>query len=73
VFRGPGRSADRQCGPADFHQLLLIALCTVLCGGQSAVDMALFACAKQRLLRGFLKQENGLPSHDTFSRLDCSI
>ena len=53
----------------DFHELLLIALCTVLCGGQSAVDMALFAQAKERFLRGFLKLENGLPSHDTFSRL----
>ena len=53
----------------DFHELLLIALCTVLCGGQSAVDMALFAQAKERFLRGFLKLENGLPSHDTFGRL----
>ena len=26
----------------DFHELLMIALCTVLCGGQSAVDMGLF-------------------------------
>jgi DDE_Tnp_1-associated len=24
----------------DFHELLFIALCTVLCGGQNAVDMA---------------------------------
>jgi hypothetical protein len=27
----------------DFHELLIIAPCAVLCGGQSAVDMALFA------------------------------
>jgi predicted transposase YbfD/YdcC len=53
----------------DFHELLMIAFCTVLCGGQSAVDMALFAKAKEPFLRGFLKLENGLPSHDTFSRL----
>lgn len=53
----------------DFHELLMIALCTVLCGGQSAVDMARFAQAKEGFLRGFLKLENGLPSHDTFSRL----
>ena len=52
-----------------FYELLMIALCTTLCGGQSAVDMALFARAKEPLLRGFLKLENGLPSHDTFSRL----
>src|SRR3954464_11868545 len=28
-------------GLHDFHELLMIALCTVLCGGQSAVDMGL--------------------------------
>ena len=53
----------------DFHELLMIALCTVLCGGQSAVDRDVFARAKESFLRGFLKLENGLPRHDTFSRL----
>ena len=56
-------------GLHDFHELLMIALCTVLSGGQGAVDMAVFAKAKESFLRGFLKLENGLPSHDTFSRL----
>jgi len=56
-------------GLHDFHELLMIALCTVLGGGQGAVDMAVFAKAKEQFLRGFLKLENGLPSHDTFSRL----
>ncbi|MGH7880643.1 MAG: ISAs1 family transposase, partial [Candidatus Binataceae bacterium] len=53
----------------DFHTLLIIALCTVLCGGQGAVDMALFARAKEPFLRSFLDMKNGPPSHDTFSRL----
>lgn len=56
-------------GLHDFYELLMIALCTVLCGGQGAVDMAVFAEAKEPFLRGFLRLENGLPSHDTFSRL----
>jgi predicted transposase YbfD/YdcC len=56
-------------GLHDFHELLLIALCAVLGGGQGAVDMALFAKAKEPFLRSFLKLENGVPSHDTFSRL----
>jgi predicted transposase YbfD/YdcC len=47
----------------------MIALCTVLCGGQGAVDMEEFAEAKEPFLRGFLKLKHGLPSHDTFSRL----
>jgi predicted transposase YbfD/YdcC len=53
----------------DFHTLLIIALCAVLCGGQGAVDMALFAKAKEPFLREFLDLKNGPPSHDTFSRL----
>jgi DDE_Tnp_1-associated/Transposase DDE domain len=53
----------------DFHTLLIIALCTVLCGGQGAVDMALFAEAKEPFLREFLNMKNGPPGHDTFSRL----
>ena len=53
----------------DFHEILAIAMCAVLCGGQGSVDMGLFAKAKEPFLRGFLKLENGVPSHDTFSRL----
>src|SRR6202161_4010881 len=44
-------------------------MCAVLCGGQGSVDMGLFAKSKEPFLRGFLKLENGVPSHDTFSRL----
>ena len=31
----------------DFHELLFIALCPVLCGGQGAAGMALFARSKE--------------------------
>jgi predicted transposase YbfD/YdcC len=53
----------------DLLEILLIALCTVLSGGQTAVDMAEFAEAKEVFLREFLTLANGLPSHDTFSRV----
>lgn len=56
-------------GRHDLHEMLMIAFCTVLCGGQNAVDMALFAAAKEPFLRGFLRLKHGTPSHDTFSRL----
>ena len=56
-------------GLHDFHELLFIALCSVLCGGQGAVDMALFARSKEPFLRDVLTRANGVPSHDTFSRL----
>ncbi len=56
-------------GLHDFHEILVIAMCTVLCGGQGAGDMALFAKAKEPFLRSLLELNNGVPSHDTFSRL----
>lgn len=56
-------------GRHDLIEILVIALCTVLCGGQYASDMALFAREKEGFLRQFLKLENGPPSHDTFSRV----
>lgn len=53
----------------DLLEMLMIALCAVLSGGQTAVDMAIFAEAKQEFLGRFLQLTNGIPSHDTFSRL----
>lgn len=47
----------------------MIALCTALCGGDSCVDMADFAEAKEDVLREVMALENGPPSHDTFSRV----
>jgi hypothetical protein len=56
-------------GRHDLLEILMIALCAVLCGGQTAVDMAEFGKAKEEFLRRFLKLEHGIPSHDTFSRV----
>src|SRR5215472_15324887 len=53
----------------DLLEILTIALCAVLSGGQTAVDMARFAEAKQDFLARFLRLKNGVPSHDTFSRV----
>jgi len=50
------------------HEIVLIALCTVLCGGETCADMALFGRSKRDFLREFLTLEHGIPSHDTFSR-----
>jgi hypothetical protein len=40
-----------------------------VCGAESCVDFAEFAEDREGLLREFLCLENGLPSHDTFSRV----
>jgi predicted transposase YbfD/YdcC len=68
-FEGLEDPRTGNAGLHDLYELLVIAFCTVLCGGQSAVDMALFARSKEPFLRGFLELKHGLPSHDTFSRL----
>ena len=63
---------DPRTGNAGRHDLLdimMIALCSTLCGGPTALDMAEFVRAKEAYLRGFLNLANGLPSHDTFSRV----
>jgi predicted transposase YbfD/YdcC len=53
----------------DLHEVLIIALCTMLCGGEDCSDMALFGATKEPFLRQFLRLRHGIPSHDTFSRL----
>ena len=68
-FEGLEDPRTGNAGRHDLLEILMIALCTVLCGGQSAVDMAEFAEDKEAFLRGFLTLEHGPPSHDTFSRV----
>ena len=51
------------------HDIMVIALCTILCGGETCTGMALFGHSKRELLESFLPLRNGIPSHDTFSRV----
>ena len=51
--------------------LLVIALCAVICGADTFVDIARFGEAKRGWLQERLGLElpNGIPSHDTFGRV----
>ena len=54
------------------HKLLdmvVIAICAVICGADSWVAVESFGHAKSKWLSGLLKLANGIPSHDTFSRV----
>lgn len=54
------------------HQLLnivAIAICAVICGADSWVDIEATGQAKQDWLRQFLLLPSGIPSHDTFARV----
>ena len=54
--------------------IITIALCGIICGADSWVDIELFGKCKEDWFRTFLELPNGIPSHDTFgdvfARLD---
>ena len=53
--------------------VLVIALCCLLCGGESFNDMEDFGYAKQDWFKTFLSLGNGIPSHDTFNRVFAAL
>lgn len=63
---------DPRTGNAKRHDLLevlTIALTAAICGAETCSDFADFAVDRESLFREFLRLRNGVPSHDTFSRL----
>ena len=57
----------------DLIDLLVIAVCTLLCAGESFNDMEDFGHAKHAWFKTFLTLRNGIPSHDTFNRLFAAL
>jgi predicted transposase YbfD/YdcC len=49
--------------------ILVIALCAVVCGADSWEEVETFGKAKRDWLKGFLTLPHGIPSHDTFYRV----
>jgi len=49
--------------------ILVMAICAVICGADSWVEMEAYGRAKEKWLRQFLALPNGIPSHDTFARV----
>jgi predicted transposase YbfD/YdcC len=49
--------------------ILVIALCGLIAGANSFVEIALFGETKKAWLGQFLDLEHGVPSHDTFNRV----
>jgi predicted transposase YbfD/YdcC len=50
-------------------EIITIAICAVICGADSWVEIEQFGQAKEKWLRKFLMLPNGIPSHDTFGRV----
>jgi hypothetical protein len=64
--------SDERSGNAPRHELLdvlTIALTASICGCETWVEFADFGEDREDLFREFLSLKNGLPSHDTLSRL----
>ncbi len=53
----------------DLPDLLTIALCTILCGGESFYDMEEFGQVRLDWLKTFLGLRHGAPTHDTYNRV----
>ena len=49
--------------------ILVIAVCTLLTGGEGFQDRELFGNSKRVWLQTFLALPHGIPSHDTFGRV----
>ena len=57
----------------DLIDILVIAICTLLCAGESFNDREDFGKAKQDWFKTFLTLRHGIPSHDTFNRLFAAL
>ena len=53
--------------------LIVIALCAMICGADNFVAMETYGNSKYEWLKQFLELENGIPSHDTFARVFARI
>ena len=68
--------SDPRADRTKWHRLddiLVIALCAVICGADSFEGIARFGTARQEWLKGFLALPNGIPSHDTFNRVFAAL
>ena len=61
-FRVRGRTKHKA------SEIACMTICAQIAGATSYYDMHSYATEKLGWLRGFLKLENGVPSHDTFRR-----
>jgi predicted transposase YbfD/YdcC len=53
--------------------ILVIAICAIICGAEGWVDIELYGNSKLTWLKTFLALPHGIPSHDTFGRVFSMI
>lgn len=57
----------------DLVDILVIAVCALLCAAETFNDMEDFGKAKREWFQTFLKLRGGIPSHDTFNRVFAAL
>ena len=57
-----------RCRRHKLIDIVTIAICTMLCGGEGFTDMEEFGHSRREWLETFLELPHGIPSHDTFGR-----
>ena len=55
------------------EDIMMLAICAVICGAETWVDIVEFGRAKKDFFRTFLELPNGIPSHDTFGRVFAAM
>lgn len=55
------------------HDIVVLAICAVICGADGWVAVQMFAQSKLAWFRTFLDLPGGVPSHDTFGRVFAKL
>jgi predicted transposase YbfD/YdcC len=53
--------------------IVTIAVCAVICGADSWVEIEIYGKSKHEWLKQFLELPNGIPSHDTIARVFANL
>ena len=62
-----------RCRLHPLRNLVFIAVCALLSGGNDFVAMAKFGAARRHWLEKYLDLSHGIPSHDTFGRVFAAV
>jgi len=68
-FEGVEDPRDNRGKEHKLLDIIVIAICAVISGGENWEDIALFGASKQEWLGTFLELPNGIPCDDTFARV----
>ncbi len=69
IFDGVEDARTSNATRHNLHEMLMIALPCLICGGPTCTDMEPVGRSKEQFLRRFMTLEHGIPSHGAVSAL----